>query len=202
MFRLLLAGSAAAIAADAATAEPAPAPSAPALVDAAFVDRVRSHLASDVVVMSVRNQNAEHTDLSQDDIDRLDAQWRAEREAVARPLIAVTLANPLSNYLTRIQAHSIGLFTEIFITDAHGLNVGQSNITEDYWQGDEAKFQRTFPRGPGAVFLDEPAWHGESATWRVQINLTVDDPETREPIGAATFEINLTELARRSAIAR
>jgi len=77
--------------------------------------------------------------------------------------------------------------------------VGQSNITSDYWQGDEAKFSRTFPRGPGTVFLDAAEWHQDSGTWRVQLNLTVADPRSRAAIGAATFEINLTELARRRA---
>lgn len=201
--RLLFAGGAALLAAPVhAAADPPPAPPARALVDAGLVDTVRGYLENEVVVLSVRNQNEQHAAIDAAAVERLDARWREERDAAVRPLVAATLANPLSSYLTRIQAHSIGLFTEIFVTDEHGLNVGQSNITSDYWQGDEAKFTRTFPRGAGAVFLDEAEWHAPSATWRVQLNLTVEDPTTRAAIGAATFEINLTELARRTEAAR
>jgi len=181
-----------------ATADPPSIRPSPALVDDEFVEEVRAYLENEIVVMSVRNQNAEHDGVGQAEVKRLDEQWRQERDKAAKPLISATLANPLSSYLTRIQARSVGLFTEIFVTDELGLNVGQSNITSDYWQGDEAKFSRTFPRGVGAVFLDVPEWHAPSATWRVQLNLTVEDPESFSPIGVATFEINLTELARRT----
>ena len=179
--------------------EPPPQPEARDLVNAAFVERVRDHLNAEIVTLTVRNQNRAYRDLSRVEVKDLDSQWRAERNKPDKPLIAATLATPLSNYLTRIQAQSIGLFTEIFVTDRLGLNVGQSAITSDYWQGDEAKFKRTFPRGPGTIFLDDAEWHAESATWRVQLNLTVADADSREAIGAATFEINLTELARRRA---
>ena len=83
--------------------------------------------------------------------------------------------------------------------DDRGLNAGQSAVTTDFYQGDEAKWQKTFPKGAGAVFVDEPEFHADSGTWRTQVNLSVEDADHR-PIGAATFEVNLTELARRHAI--
>ena len=106
------------------------------------------------------------------------------------------LTSPLSSYLTRVQAASLGLFSEIFVMDSVGLNVGQSATTSDYWQGDEAKFQKTYPVGPDAVFIDEAEFNEETGTWRAQVNLTVTDPEGNS-IGAATVELNLTELQRR-----
>ncbi len=42
--------------------------------------------------------------------------------------------------------------------DANGLNVGQNSIIGGYWQGGESKFQKTFPMGAEAVFIDEPEW--------------------------------------------
>lgn len=177
------------------------APSTPALssklIDDRVVADVRQILQSEIVVRSVLGANALKDGMTEADYDALDKVWRAEREAQSQPLIATTLSNPLSAYLTRVQAHSLGLFTEIFVVDEHGLNVGQSNITSDYWQGDEAKFQKTFPVGPNAVFIDEAEYHEGSDTHRAQLNLTVADPSTGRAIGAATFEINLTELNRR-----
>jgi hypothetical protein len=166
------------------------------LIDDAFVAEMRAWLQKPVVQISIEAQNRRYKDLSQDKIDALDKQWRKEREEKTQPLVAAILNNPLSMYLTQIQAFSGGLYTEIFVMDANGLNVGQSSVTSDFWQGDEAKFQKTFPIGPEAVFVDEAEFHEGSNTWRAQVNLTVVD-ENNKPIGAITTEINLTELARR-----
>ncbi len=154
-------------------------------------------LREPIVEYTVLAQNVRHAYLEQADIDELDANWRAEREQDEQPLISATLANPTSSYLTRVQAHSLGLYTEIFIMDDKGLNVGQSNISSDFWQGDEAKFQETFGVGTGTVFIDEPEFRDDIGVWVVQVNATVDLDGAA--IGAATFEVNLTELSRRRA---
>ena len=159
---------------------------------------IRQWLLVPVVFITLNAQNERYKALSQAEIDRLDSDWRKEREASAQPLIASTLNNPLSTYLTQVQANSAGLFTEIFVIDAKGLNAGQSSITSDFWQGDEAKFQKTYDVGAGAVFIDEPEFNADTSTWRAQANLTLQDT-TGKPIGAATVEVNLTELARRAA---
>ncbi|WP_244271669.1 hypothetical protein [Stappia indica] len=180
-----------------AAAEP-PVPDIKALVDDAFIAQTREWLANPIVPLSINAQNELRGNLSQAEIDALDQQWVTERESNDKPLISATLSAPLSIYLLRVQAKTLGLYTEIFVMDANGLNVGQSSITGDYWQGDEAKFQKTFPNGANAVFLDEPEWDGDRKIWVAQLNLTIAD-DTAKPIGAATVEVNLTELARRAA---
>lgn len=169
-----------------------------ALITEAVKQEIRDVLASAVVTRSVKAQNERYGALPQNEIDRLDKQWRAERESDDKPLISMTLSNPLSSYLTRIQAHSYGLFTAIFVMDQNGLNVGQSDITGDFWQGDEAKFQKTFSVGPNAVFIDEPEEADVAGIWIAQVNLTLKDPESGAAIGSATFDVNLTELDRRA----
>ncbi|WP_341364428.1 hypothetical protein P8T57_01860 [Thalassospira sp. SN3W] len=157
---------------------------------------VREWLANPVVELSISSQNRLRKGMTQDQIDAADKQWVAEREAEDQPLVAAILTNPLSSYLTQIQARSGGLFAEIFVMDAVGLNVGQSSITSDFWQGDEAKFKNTFPNGANAVFIDEAEYNEESDTWRSQLNMTMSDQQGA-PIGAVTIEVNLNELARR-----
>lgn len=187
-----------ALAAFAGTAVPAWAQSpSTSLVDEKVLQEIRGWLLVPVVYISLDAQNARYTNLAQADIDRLDKQWRAERGASNQPLIASTLNNPLSTYLTQVQAGSAGLYTELFVMDANGLNAGQSSITSDFWQGDEAKFQKTFDVGPGAIFIDEPEFSEGTATWRAQANMTIQSTDG-QPIGAVTVEINLTELARRA----
>lgn len=160
------------------------------------VAKARALFEFELVAMVIEAQNAETERLEPADITALDAQWRAEVESRDKPLIARLLSNPLSLHLIQAQAHAQGLYSEIFVMDARGLNVGQSAITSDYWQGDEAKFQRTFPLGPRAVFIDDAIFHPSSATWRSQVSLTLADA-SGAAIGAAVVEINLTELDRR-----
>jgi hypothetical protein len=201
MFRTLArAGLAVACAAGSAGAQ-SHLPPSPALIDDRVLGEVRAFLQSEIVIMSLEAQNRRHVGIGQAAIDDLDRNWVAERTAQLQPLVARTMSNPLSTYLKQVQAGTLGLYVEIFVMDAHGLNVGQSSVTSDYWQGDEAKYQKTFRVGPAALFIDQPEFNAETATWRAQVNLTLVRPSDGKPIGAATVEINLTELARRAAAA-
>lgn len=189
---ILLAAAAACSAAGAETTGPGA-----SRVDAKVIEQVRDYLASEIVQMSVADQNHRYRDQSADKIEALDNQWRKETEAKAKPLISSTLSNPLSAYLTRLQAHSNGLFTEIFVMDNKGLNVGQSSISSDYWQGDEPKWQNTYSAGAGSIFIDAPEYDADLRAWLVQVNMSVDDPSSKKAIGAATFQVNLSEMQRR-----
>lgn len=196
--RLVLITAALLAAAPADAGEPPAAPNPKFLVDAGLIGDMRDILANEVVEISVLAQNTRYASIDAAGIERLDGEWVAEREADDKPLISATLSSPLSVYLTRTQARNLGLYAEIFVTDNNGLNVGQSSITSDFWQGDEAKFQKSFEVGPDAVFVDEAEWDEENRIWRAQVSMTVVDT-AGAPIGAATFELNLTELQRRKA---
>ena len=168
------------------------------LVSPALIQSIREFSSAPVVRLTLAELNARQAKLDQATIDTLDKQWRDERKADDQPLITAVLSSPLSGYLLRIQAGSAGLYTEIFVMTAKGLNAGQSSVTSDYWQADEAKFRKTFDVGADAVFVDEPEFNDETATWRCQINLTLTGADGAK-IGAVTAEVNLTELERRAA---
>ena len=167
------------------------------LVTPAVIEEMRKWIETDIVRISIGAQNERLQQQTQEQIDALDKQWVGERESDDKPLIAATLSNPLSVYLTRLQGKSLGLYAEIFVMDQNGLNVGQSSITGDFWQGDEAKFQKTFDVSGDALFIDEPEWDDENKIWRGQVSFTITD--NGESIGAVTMEVNLTELQRRVA---
>ena len=175
------------------------APDAAKLITPEVIAAAKQLLAQPVTVISIGASNDGHAKIDQAGIDALDSEWKAESKAEKQPLIAEMLSSPLSNYLLYLQAQSAGLYVEMFVMDDKGLNVGQSSVTSDYWQGDEAKYQKTFQVGPDATFIDEAEFHDETKTWRAQLNFTVVDPASGKPIGAATVEMNLTELERRQA---
>ncbi len=160
------------------------------------IPELRDIFDARVITMSIEAQNSRRKDMTEAQITALDEQWRAETKADDQPLIAATLISPASALLTQVQARSGGLYNALFVMDFHGLNVGQSVPTSDYWQGDEAKFRKTFAVGPDAVFIDEPEYDDGIKAWIVQVSMTV--VHDGQPIGSATVDLNIQELRRRA----
>lgn len=78
--------------------------------------------------------------------------------------------------------------------DARGLNVAASDVTSDYWQGDEAKFSETFPNGAGASHISEVEYDESTQTYQAQISFPIVDPVSNEVVGAATVGVNADAL--------
>lgn len=155
--------------------------------------QVQEIIQNSDLIAAVVAQNAETSGYDQAKIDSLDKQWRAEVDASDKPLIDSLLANPTSAYLMKIAEESEGLFTEIFVMDAVGLNVGQSGVTSDYWQGDEGKWQNTYSAGAGSIDLGDVEQDESTQTFQSQLSVPVLDG-SGNPVGAITFGINVELL--------
>ncbi|WP_340118576.1 hypothetical protein [Pelagibius sp. 7325] len=155
---------------------------------------VKQWVSDPAVIEAVKAQNAKHAGLAQADIDKMDKDWRAQTDAGSKPMIDAVLGNALSNYLRGKQDASQGLVTEVFVMDNLGLNVGQSDVTSDYWQGDEAKWQKTYQAGPDAIFVDEVEMDESTQTFQSQLSMSIVDPATGEVIGAITVGVNIDAL--------
>lgn len=155
---------------------------------------VEGWLTDPVVIDAIKEQNAKTADLDQAAIDALDKDWRAQATASDKPMVDEVLGRALSKFLMEKKDASQGMITEMFVMDAKGLNVGQSDVTSDYWQGDEAKWQKTYSVGPGEVFVDEVEEDESTQALQSQASLTISDPATGEAIGAITVGINLDML--------
>lgn len=151
-------------------------------------------LANPLIVRAINKQNAAHKSLSQADIDSKDKQWRSESVNGSGPLIDSVMSNELSVFLQGIREESQGLITEVFIMDNLGLNVGQSDLTSDYWQGDEAKWQKTFKAGPESLFVDDVEMDESSQRYQAQVSYAISDPATGKVIGAVTIGIDAEGL--------
>lgn len=161
----------------------------------AYVEaNVRSWIEDTAIVEALKGHNERHAHLTPSDIDRMDAAWRAELSSDHHPLIDSVTGTPLSKFLKAKQAASGGAITEIFVIDAKGLSIGVSERSSDYWQGDELKWQKTYPAGAGALFVDRAEKDGSTQTLQSQASLTVSDPQTHQPIGTLTVGINLDAL--------
>lgn len=154
---------------------------------------VKPWLADPAVIEAIKAQNTAHAAFSQADIDAMDQKWRDEVDGDSRPTVDAALATPLSAFLKEKAAASNGVITEVFVMDNKGLNVGQSDVTSDFWQGDEDKFQKSFGAGKDAVFVDEAEKDESTQKLQSQASVTISD-EAGNPIGAITIGIDLDSL--------
>lgn len=150
---------------------------------------VRAKMADPIIVAAVTGANASNAALSPNDILTLDGQWRAE-VGKDSALIKGVAENPTSAMLRDLVSASGGKITEVILMDAQGLNVAVSDVTSDYWQGDEDKHSQTFAVGPTAVHVSEIEFDESSQTYQAQVSFTITDPATGLAIGAATIGLN------------
>ncbi|WP_380055582.1 PDC sensor domain-containing protein [Falsihalocynthiibacter sp. SS001] len=160
-------------------------------LQAVLDSELNSWITDSLVIEALRSQNSVHSRLSAADIASMDEEWRSEIGTKDAPLQTRMLAKPISKYFMRKQKSLDGIVSEVILMDAKGLNVAMSNTTSDYWQGDEAKFTETFNKGLGAVHFSEIELDESTGVYLVQVSTTIADPDTGEPIGAATFGINV-----------
>ncbi len=152
---------------------------------------VKTWVANADLVAAIKAQNEKHAGLSQADIDAMDKQWRAETSASSQPMINEVLSHAASEYLKQVKNEAGDLVTEVFVMDSKGLNVAQSDVTSDYWQGDEGKWQKTFLAGPDAMFIDEVEEDESTQTFQSQMSMSIVDPASGEVIGAITVGMNV-----------
>jgi hypothetical protein len=157
-------------------------------------NQLRAEIVTPKAIAALIERNAANAGVDQARVDALDRQWRAEVKAGGGPLLNETLAAPLSDELRNTQKLHRGLITEVFIMDNLGLNVAQSDPTSDYWQGDEAKWQKTFSVGPDAVFVDGIEKDESTQSMQSQISFAIVDPSSGRVIGAATVGIDVDLL--------
>lgn len=182
MFRFCIA----AVAAVAATALHADEAAMRAYVD----DSVRPWITAPIVLDAVRAANRRHAALGQDDIEALDTKWRAELGQSEPATIGPVLNSAASDHLRAHVAEAGGVVTEVIVMDAKGLNVAISQLTSDYWQGDEDKHALTHGSGRGAVHVSEVDFDESSQIYQAQVSFPVIDPRDQAPIGAVTVGLN------------
>ena len=87
---------------------------------------------------------------------------------------------------------SADYYAEIFVMDNQGANVAMTDKTSDYWQGDEAKFQKSFNDGKGAVFVDDVEFDDSTQAYLVQVSVPVKDGG--QVIGAITIGVDVDKV--------
>jgi hypothetical protein len=148
----------------------------------ARVARVRAAAGDRELVAAVLAKNA--TGESMEGVRRKDKEWMENpKYALRRELSSNACARRLRE-LTQDDAFIV----EAIVMDAQGANVCVSRETSDYWQGDEAKFQKTFG-ADREIFVDEPALDASTLTYAIQLSAVVHEGKAK--IGVVTLTLKV-----------
>ena len=83
-------------------------------------------------------------------------------------------------------------FIEAILTDNQGANVALTGLTSDYWQGDEAKFIRSYNDGKGNVYVSRPT--RDTSTQQTIAQVSVPVMENGQVIGTLTWGVRMDQL--------
>lgn len=152
-----------------------------------FLPIIRRMAAVAEVLDAVKKQNADR--LTPEDIKKLDERWTAATGIAdfMRPY----MENACAKALRKVASETRGV-VEAFVMDKRGALVCTVSKTSDYWQGDEAKWQKSFNEGKGAVFIDKPLFDDSSQTYSFQASLPV--MEGSQAIGAITVGLDVARF--------
>jgi hypothetical protein len=99
-------------------------------------------------VNAVRRQNAQSLDAAT--IEQRDREWRSsgDEDPLKRALQSGDHAAVMQRFVDQDPALSGAL-----LADNRGANVAIYRLVDDYWQGDEAEWERTYNKGDGQVYV-------------------------------------------------
>jgi len=130
------------------------------------------------ILDAVRFANDRYRDITAEQIQALDRKWRSSGEELPKQL-----TDKECNESLKLFQRTFKGLAEIFVTNARGLNVCQTNKTTDYYQGDEDWWKQTFRSDkPRYTFL---TFDRSAGVFAVPIYLPVRDPASGDIIGVA-----------------
>lgn len=147
---------------------------------------------NDVIIKEISSANEKNSNRTEAEIKKIDEEW--QKATTLTETMTKYLTNPAAVFIKEKVKSSNGKYTEIFVMDQQGCNVAMSSKTSDFYQGDEAKFQKSYNNGKGAVFADKVKFDESTKTSSSQISLPVVDPSTKKVIGAITVGIDIESL--------
>ncbi len=140
-----------------------------------------------VIVKAIKAENAKGKTLNQ--IQEMDKKWKAH--AGIADYMQAMIDSECGKHLRNVQ-NSAPYYAEIFVMDNQGANVAMTDKTSDYWQGDEAKFKKSYKGGAGSVFVDEVEFDDSTQAYLVQVSVPVKGGG--KVIGAITFGIDVDKI--------
>jgi hypothetical protein len=147
-------------------------------------------IATDAQILKeIRAKNASGETM--EEVQRKDKEWMQNPQFPLRKTLSENACAQKLRELIKGDANVV----EAILMDKHGANVCVSSVTTDYWQGDEAKFQKTFDADK-EVFVDEPAFDQSTGVFAIQLNVLIRDGQSKIGALTLTLRIKKQEIAK------
>ena len=142
----------------------------------------------------LRAQNAKTKSLSKNEILERDKKWRIAFQANDFAYPIKLIDQELSAQLREIKKQSMDVITEIIVTDARGLNLAISDMTSDYWQGDEEKFTGAYDKPASTFYFGDINYDESTKRFQLHISVPLYTEEKFEPLGVMVFGVDVEKI--------
>ncbi|HDZ37516.1 MAG TPA: transporter substrate-binding domain-containing protein [Marinobacter sp.] len=128
----------------------------------------------------------------------IDSKWQASAPMTAPPLAAHILSLPASHILKTWQQSHQGLVTEVLLINKMGTIAAMSQLTSDFWQGDEPKFLNVIGSEPSddpqlrkTLFISPIRYDQSTARFQVIVSVPVFPDDGDAAIGVIAVGLDI-----------
>lgn len=141
---------------------------------------------------SMIEAGSQHLGYTDADIKRLDQSWVNAFQSGNDQIPDQLTHTGLSQTLNTIKKLSGGIVTEIILTDERGLNLAITDITSDFYQGDEEKFIKATKLAPDEYYIDQIAYDASTRLFQVNVSFPLyDQANSSKLIGVMVMGIDI-----------
>ena len=143
---------------------------------------------------SLNERNLKTRRFSEQEIAERDKKWKAAFLKSDFSYSVALVDQTLSAELREIKKQSQDMITEIIVTDARGLNFAISDMTSDYWQGDEEKFTEVFGQPANTIHFGPIKYDESTKRFQLQLSVPLFTGEKFEPQGVMVFGVDIEKV--------
>jgi len=155
------------------------------------IELLRGLAQGPLVIEKVRISNKKNRKLSLTEILIADEKWKSAKGM--DDFIKSLLTNQCSQRLIDFQ-EEYDEFPEIFVTDAKGLIVGETNKTSDYYQADEQWWSEAYKGGKGKTFYGEIEYDESAMAESIPIYIPIMESGNKKVIGIIKAVCDITAI--------
>ncbi len=164
-----------------------------------YLERVSNQVANigrvPEVLDEVQSANQQPFDLAKFNlsVEEIEREW-AETDPIYSKFQRQLLENSASQFLREFN-NVFTAFREIMVTDQRGRVVAASNKSGDYFQADEAWWQRAYLEGQGKRYVSGIQFDESANVYGMEIAQPIRESEGREVIGVIKVIVDSHEIS-------
>ncbi|MCG7198597.1 transporter substrate-binding domain-containing protein [Marinobacter pelagius] len=133
-----------------------------------------------------------------EDIRNIDRNWQAQAPERAIPLAQRILELPASQALREWKSVHPGLVTEILVINRSGTIAAMSRLSSDFWQGDEAKFNRAMsgPESVRELYVSPIRFDASTSRFQIMVSSAIIPAGGGEPLGVVVLGLDVEKALK------